>query len=454
MLKDLVVISKSKGFGRRSLGEYLNPRILSIGILGFSSGIPLLLTAATLGLWLKELGLSLTSIGLFALTGLPYVLKFLWAPFLDHLKIPFLTAYLGRRRAYMVLTQVLLILCIGILSILPPLGHLGMTAIICFGISFLNALQEITILAYQVESLKGIGQKAYGPAEATGVFGYRMGMLVSSAGVLYLSSCCGWTFSYLVMTLGIGLGLLITLLSSEPEITNDSELPPMTKRELAFINHSIFKKFPRVGDAIYKSAIVPFKDFMKKPQWRIALVFMLTYRMNDYFGSTMSKLMYLDLGFSLVEIANVTKVYGMITTILGGFIGGWLLNRVDLHKSLILCGIFHCFGTFMYVVQVWGGYNLELLYLTIGIEHATRGMAIIALFTYQMTLVNVRYSATQLALLTSFTALGRVIFTSCSGIIADQLSWNSYFVLTTLASFPGIALGYVLWKQNQKTSPL
>lgn len=207
----------------------------------------------------------------------------------------------------------------------------------------------------------------------------------------------------------------------------------------------IFLSFSKLGSEIDKEVIKPTK--IQHANWPWILLFMMLYRLGDYLNSPMSALMYRDIGFTKIDIANATKLFGMATTVLGGMIGGALLKKVELFKGLILCAICHSVGNLMFIAQIFAGNDFGMLYLTIGIEHITRGMAIVALFSYQMTLVNVQYSATQLALMTSFTAMGRVFFSSLSGILVHNLEWLGFFTFTTFASLPGIVIGCILMKR-------
>lgn len=408
---------------------YLDKRIWIISLLGFSSGLPLLLTGGTLGFWLAETGSSNTSIGLFALVGIPYTFKFLWSPLIDRLPLPGLTKLLGRRRAWMFVSQLTLILALLGLSGSNPHENLSLMAVFALLVAFLSATQDIVIDAYRVDILDN---KTYGAGAASVVFGYRIGMLVSGAGALYLATYFSWALVYQFMAASLGIGLLATLLGKEP--------------------HRVDQESSSSHDWFHQAVIAPFQDFMSRPNWWVVLVFITLYKLGDAFVSNMTSPFYLDVGFSKIEIANITKVFGVIATLGGSFLGGWVVSRLGVYRALLLCGIAQLLSNLVFALQAYAGHDLRVLVLVIAVENITGGMGTAALVAYLSKLCNASFTATQYALLSSLTAVGRTFLSSPCGLIADTVSWPVYFGISTLVAIPGMLLLVYLMRSAKAQS--
>lgn len=424
---------------------YADRRVWVMGLLGFASGIPLLLTSTTLAYRLNVLGVSYTKIGFFGIATLPYALKFIWAPLVDFFPIPFLSEFLGRRRSWLFVSQITLMFTLCIIAIINPIKNLVFTAIILFFVAFAAATQEIVMLAYQAERLK---KSQFGAGEAMSIFGYRMGMLVSGAGALYLSTFLSWKSIYLFMAfLGV-IGIITTLLIAEPNVniqSNSSSHDLCSKQMFEFyFTHT--SKSDLFFNWIYTAIISPFIDFMHNRGWYIVIGIMFCYKLGDNLIGSMSNLFYDDLGFTAAEIASASKVFGMWATILGGFLGGIFISRLGMIKSLFIFGLFHGISTLMYIFLARHGGVLPLLYLSIALENVTGGMRTTALFAFQFTLCNISYAATQLALMTSFVHLGRTLFSSFSGYLVDMLGWVDFFYVATSATIPSLLLIALLAK--------
>jgi len=420
---------------------YRDPRVVAIGFLGFSSGLPLALTFGTLTLWLAEVGLDKTTIGLFALAGTPYTLKFLWAPLVDRVPLPWLTRRFGRRRSWMLATQAALIVAITLLGGSDPASAPIATALLALAVAFCSATQDIAIDAYRVEILD---EPQYGAGAATVVLGYRIGMLVSGAGALYAASYVDWQATYALMAMLMAVGMVTVLLNPEPQVADSPEAREQAARvERLLANRPDLRG--RAGRALawlHAAVIAPFAEFLARPGWAIVLSFILLYKFGDALAGVMGNPFYVELGFSKIEIANVTKAFGLAATIAGGFIGGLLVNRFGILKSLWACGLLQMASNLMFVVQALAGHNIAVLTLTIGLENLAGGMGTTAFVAYLSSLCNVAYTATQYALLSSFMAFGRTLLSSSGGWLADQLDWVAFFLLTTAAALPGLAL---LW---------
>ncbi|MBH1989368.1 MAG: MFS transporter [Myxococcaceae bacterium] len=406
---------------------YWDQRIGIIFLLGIASGLPLLLTGGTLGIWLAESGANNTAIGLFALVGIPYTFKFLWSPLVDQLSIPWLTQALGRRRSWMLLSQVLLLLSLLGFSLTNPAENLRFIALLALLVAFLSATQDIAIDAYRVDILD---ERLYGAGAATAVLGYRIGMMISGAGALYLASFFAWGTVYGLMAAVLLCGILATLLGSEP-----APQPPLT---------------PSSSSHWFTQAVwEPLLDFAQRPRWISILVFVILYKLGDAFVSNMTSPFYVAVGFSKIEIAHITKIFGLAATLGGGFLGGWLMSRTGIYQALFVCGILQLLSNLAFVWQAQAGHETTVLMLVIAIENITSGMGTAALVAYLSKLCHASYTATQYALLSSLTAVGRTFLASPCGWIADQLSWTAYFSISTLIALPGLLLLVYLMRSDR-----
>lgn len=405
---------------------YLKPTLLSILALGFVSGLPLALTGSTLIAWLAEEGINLTTIGLFAAVGIPYSIKFLWAPLVDQLPIPYLTKWLGKRRSWLLIVQLLLIISIITLGTINPLTAPWYTALFALCVSSLSATQDIIIDAYRIELLEESEQAA---GAATVVFGYRLGMIASGAGALYLADQTSWSNTYLIMSSLVLIGTATMLLIGEP-----GKSQPLEKRTLR--------------QWIQDSVIKPFSDITTHQHWIMILAFIILYKFGDAFAGTLSYAFYIDIGFSKTEIATIAKLFGLGATIIGGFIGGYIVKRYGLYNSLWLCGILQMLSNLMFVLQAHVGYDTNLLTATLAIENITGGMGTVAFVAYISNLCNLNYTATQYALLSAFASIGRTTLTTTSGFIAETLGWELFFSISVLTAIPGLYLLYKLPRDN------
>ena len=422
-----------------ALSVYRDRRVVAILFLGFSSGLPLALTFSTLTFWLKESGLTNTAIGLFASVSTPYALKFLWAPIVDRMPIPVLTRALGRRRGWIVCTQIALMLSLVMLGASDPAADPWTTALLAMLVAFCSASQDIVIDAYRVDVLD---EHQYAAGAAAIVFGYRVGMLVSGAGALLLATYVGWFHVYALMAALVTVGLAATLLGPEPVRAPTEESVATEKRVAAYLAarpHLAGRRAQAVA-WMYAAVVAPFADFMKRGGWVAILAFVMFYKFGDALAGVMTNPFLLELGFTKVEIAGVVKTYGLAATLIGAGIGGSLMSSVGLVRSLWICGILQMLSNLTFAVQAVVGHSVAMLTVTIGLENLAGGMGTAAFVGYLSSLCNVSYTATQYALLTSFMSAARTWLSSSAGWLADAMSWPEFFVLTTFAAMPGLAL--------------
>jgi PAT family beta-lactamase induction signal transducer AmpG len=422
---------------------YLKPRLLIIGLLGFFSGLPLALTAGTLTAWLADSGVDRTAIGLFAAIATPYAFKFLWAPLMDGLRLPLLSR-LGRRRSWLLFTQAALVAAIAAMSGHDPAYAAPMVALIGLMIATASASQDIVIDAYRVEFLPVTEQ---GAGAATATFGYRIGMLVSGAGVLYLADMFGWSSAYLVMAGVMALGVCFTLFIREPKI--DAE--EVAGGEWQVAGEASPATCHRSPATFFQNFVLaPLRDFMTRDHWLLILAFVILYKLGDAFLGVMFNPFLLDLGFTKTQIAAVAKLYGLVATILGAFMGGWLVLKIGMFRSLMICGFMHMVTNLLLVVQARLGADLHFLIVSISLENFSGGMATSAFVAYLSALCQRHYTATQYALLSSLAAFGRTWLSTPSGWVSEQLGWEWFFVISCLISLPSLALLWWIEKHKRR----
>ena len=411
---------------------YMDKRMLTMIALGFSSGFPLLLVFGTLNLWLKDAGISYAAIGLFSLVKTPYSFKWAWSPLIDRIRLP-LFCRLGRRRGWALFTQIILMLSILCMSTVNPSATPLTMAFFAVLVTIASASQDIVLDAYRIESFSS---KEQGAGVAIFVLGYRFGLIFSGAGAIWMASVMSWNNVYVIMSFGALVGIIAILCSKEP--AQDSK-----KAQISY-SGSLRK---RIKKFLLTAVYDPFKDFMRKPDWAIILLFIFFYRMSDAYMGPMAYPFYDDMGFSKVEIAYVSKLYGMIATILGGIAGGLIINRFGIMKSLFWFGLLQGITNLMFVAQSYAGHNIYLLTITISLDNISAGMGATALVAYLSSLCNVAYTATQYALLSSLMSFARDVFAATSGFLADRVSWDIFFFTTALMVIPGLILLAYLTKK-------
>ncbi|HVI89811.1 MAG TPA: MFS transporter [Dongiaceae bacterium] len=403
-----------------SLSIYLRPRLLLILAQGLASGMPLLLTLSTLSYWLAKVGVDKTTIGLFALTGTPYTFKFLWSPIIDQVHLPLLGRWLGRRRAWLLVIQVLLAAAIFAMGQTDPAVVPVATAITATVVAFLSASQDIVIDAYRIELLHQEEQGAGAGATQTG---YRLGMLLAGAGALALSDYVNWNVVFTVLAAAMLGCAVITLLA-----------PRTPEPQIVSVGRRDYRAW--VKDAV----ILPLTDFARRRGWAVILVFILFYKFGDAIGGIMANPFYSAMGFTGSEIAIVSKLWGVWMTVLGGLVGGLMVARMGLFRALMVGGILQAVANFGYCFVAWRGHDIWALTTAITLDNLAGGAAGAAMVAYLSQLTNIAFTATQYALLTSFMAYGRTVMSAGGGWLADRMDWAQFFSLTALLAIPGLLL--------------
>jgi PAT family beta-lactamase induction signal transducer AmpG len=418
---------------RRSLAQYTERRVMLILPLGFASGLPLLLTFSTLSAWFASAGVSRATIGAFAIVGTPYALKFLWSPLIDRLPPPI---PLGRRRGWGMAIQLALIAATLALASCNPQHDLPLMGTLALLVAFLSASQDVVIDAYRVEILTPEQQ---GPGAAMIQTGYRLAMLASGAGALLVAARFGWFAAYATMAALLGVGMLVFIVGPEPAT------PPQAQPHLGAA------RWDAVRDWLATAVTGPFADFMRRPMWPAIVIFIVGYKLGEAMAGVMAMPLYISLGFSLNEIAAVSKLVGFVATVTGAIVGGVVTSKLGVMRALILCGVLQSAGNLFYVLQAVGGHRLDYLALCVAAENITGAMAGTALVAYLSGLCSPAFTATQYALLSSLAAVGRTMFASAAGVLADHLGWVRFFILTTVATLPALAL--LLWIARREAPP-
>ena len=409
------------------LKSYAKPDILVILFLGLSSGLPLALILSTLKAYLVDGGVDLKTIGLFSVVSLPYSLKFLWAPIVDSLQIPYLTKKLGKRRSWMIVTQFLLMILIASLGTYDASENVKAIAILAVTICFVSATQDIVVDAYRIEEIKPEDQ---GIATGMYVYGYRIGMLISGALALFLSDVIDWSLVYLIIGSVMMVGMITSLIAKEDlkRVKNKS--------------HNFIEWFGN-------SVISPLADFFNRPKWYIIFPFIIAFKLGDVFAGTLTLPFLLDIGFSKTEIAEIVKTFGLFASLFGVFIGGILVKSWGLNKSLWIAGILQMASNLAFSYQADLGHYTPSLYGVVFIENFSGGIGDAVFVAYLSSLCNIAFTATQYAILVSFATMSRSILSSSAGVFAELLGWNKFFLLSAIIALPGLVLLFLITKSKQ-----
>jgi MFS transporter, PAT family, beta-lactamase induction signal transducer AmpG len=425
---------------REGLAVYLQRRVLIVLLLGFSSGLPLALSGSTLLVWMSESGVDLGTIGLFALVGTPYTLKFLWAPLVDALHVPFFTRAFGRRRGWLLFSQLLLIGSILLLALTDPARSPLFVALGALLVAAMSSTQDIVVDAFRVESLPESEQAA---GMASYVAAYRIGMLVSTAGALFIVSGfqktagfalgAAWMWGYVVMAALVLIGTATALAATEPEQSARTEAA--TRTETAFIR-------------VLNAAVGAFSEFLTRRDAWAALAFVVLFKFTDAFSGTMTAPFVIDLGFTRTDYATIVKGVGLAATLIGGFAGGFVARRYSLATSLWIGGVVQALANLSFSWLALVGVNQWALGVAITAENFTSAIGTVIFVAYLSALCrNPLHTATQYALLTALAAVGRTYLSAGAGFVAKATGWPLFFVICVVVAVPSLIL--LAWLQRR-----
>lgn len=439
---------------------YTHPRVVSMLFLGFSAGLPLLLVLGTLSFWLREAGIDRATIGFLSWIGLAYAFKWAWAPLVDRMPLPLLTNWLGRRRAWLLFAQCGIAAMLVGVALSDPQANLAQLVLFALATAFLSATQDIALDAYRIEA---VGESMQGGMAAGYQAGYRIAMIAASAGALFIAAgiaggegynYAAWRGTYLVMAGLMSVGIIATLLLPEPQTDGLSQaqtdqramalrlakviwLPPSAVRALAWI---------------YSAAISPLLNFVRRYRWQAVLILALiaTYRISDVVMGVMSNPFYVDMGYTKGEVATVSKVYGVIMTIAGAFLGGVLTMRFGVMRILFTGALLSAATNVLFAWLATRGHDLTGLIFVISADNFSAGIATSAFVAYLSGLTNVAYSATQYALFSSLMVLLPKFIAGFSGVAVDAFGYVAFFNATALMGMPVLLLVWFAARVHDK----
>jgi len=410
---------------------YLEPPTVRMLLLGFSAGLPLLLVLGTLSFWLREAGIDRTTIGYLSWVGLAYAFKWVWAPLVDRMPIPLLTRWLGRRRSWLLLAQLAVMVGLVAMSFNDPKLDLQPVVWGALAVAFGSATQDIALDAFRIESAETDRQAALAAAYQTG---YRLAMIWAGAGVLWVAARAeipgvasyqhaAWQTAYLVMAASMLLGMLTVLLSPEP-------------------SHRVLAPSKNMAEWLNSALVEPFADFLRRygKQAMLILALIAIYRISDVVMGIMANPFYVDMGYTKDEVAAVTKIYGVIMTLAGAFVGGVLSMRFGVMRVLMLGAVLSAASNLLFAWLGTRGHDVTALIFVVSADNLSSGIASAAFIAYLSSLTNLNYSATQYAIFSSVMLLAPKFLAGYSGRYVDAFGYQNFFVATSLLGVPVLLL--------------
>jgi PAT family beta-lactamase induction signal transducer AmpG len=416
-----------------TMGPYIRPRPIAALLLGISSGFPLALLLGTMTFWLTKVGIEKKTIGFAVGLTTPYTLKFLWAPFIDRVKLPVLTGLVGQRRAWLFFIQALLVGSVWMLGASDPAHHIGAFALWAIVTAFLGATQDIVIDAYRIEILS---DEELPHGTANNQFGYRLGAVIAGVGTIAMASSeglgLGWPRAYGLTALCVIPGALAAIWAGRG--LHDRVLASLPSQSVA--------------EWLQSTIIGPFSEFLRRRGAFLILLFVLVYKLGDAMGQIMLNPMIVELGFSDTEFIIINKGIGFWGLIVGTAIAAPFMAWLGMGRALFASGLLMMFSNLMFAILAWQGHSNLWLTIAVTTEQVTSGLGLTVFVTYLSGLSNLAYTATQFALLSSFAAVGRTWLSSPAGIAAEQLGWPGFWVMTMVVAMPGMILLWLLWRRG------
>jgi PAT family beta-lactamase induction signal transducer AmpG len=438
-----------------TLAIYTHPRVAGMLFLGFSAGLPLLLVLGTLSFWLREAGVDRSTIGYFSWIGLAYGFKWAWSPLVDRLPLPWLSRRMGRRRAWLLVSQLTIAAALLGMAHTDPTVSLTHMAWFALAVAFASATQDIALDAYRIEAVK---IELQGAMAATYQAGYRLAMITAGAGVLWIAAAfdpseatyehAPWRIAYTVMAACMGVGILTTLSIREPQVEDaragllHETLAREARARAWLAGHGVSGAWLRLAAWVHGAVLSPFLDFVRRYRWQALLVLALisTYRISDVVMGIMANPFYVDMGYTKDEVATVAKVYGVIMTIAGAAIGGLLTARWGVMRTLFLGALLSAATNLLFVWLAGRGHDVSGLVFVVSADNLSAGIASSAFVAYLSGLTNVAYSATQYALFSSVMLLAPKFIAGFSGVVVDAHGYAFFFTGTALIGLPVLLL--------------
>lgn len=429
---------------RSAFSIYVQPRVRGMIFLGFSAGLPFLLVFSTLSAWLRDEGVERSVIGFFSWIGVTYSIKVFWAPVVDRLSLPFLTKFLGKRRSWMLLAQLGIV--VGLVGMGSSDSHSQLQQIALFAVwvAFCSATQDVVVDAYRIES---VNPEYQGAMAATYVLGYRIALLVAGAGAFYIADYASWKVAYFVMAAAMSVGLVTTLCLKEPDHKHfDGRL----SEDVAVKRQNIWR---RLSISFVDAVLHPFVEFFGRNGKVGLLILMLiaVYKMSDITMGVMANPFYLDLGFSKKDIADISKVFGFFMTIAGAAMGGVLVVRYGIMRPLLLGAVMVAATNLLFAVLAVSNPNLLLLAGVISADNLSGGIATSVFIAYLSSLTSTAYTATQYALFSSLMTLPAQLLGGFSGVVVDSYGYTVFFIYASTVGLPAIVLVLLLMRYQSRS---
>lgn len=434
---------------------YRHPRVLAMLFLGFSAGLPFMLVFSTLSAWLREIGIERATIGMLSWVGIIYSIKFFWAPVVDRLPLPLLHRLLGRRRSWMLLAQAGIAVGLFNMAQLNPVGHLGAMAALALLVAFSSATQDIAIDAWRIESAP---QSMQGAMAAAYQLGYRIAIMVGSAGALWIAADRGWMAAYTAMAMLVGVGILTTLVIPEPEARVERQAIAQEQRVVDWLERKAHwpASLRAVGSWFVGAVVCPFVDFFTRYGTKLAilmLAFIASYRLTDFTMGVMANPFYLDVGYTLKEIAAVAKLFGLVSSIIGVLLGGVAVARLGTVRSLAAGSIAVIASNLMFMTLAFQSQpSIVGLATVVSADNLAMGIAGTALIAYLSSLTTASYTATQYALFSSAYALPGKLLMGTSGFVVDAVGYPWFFVYTSSLGIPALVMLYFVVRQRSRVA--
>ena len=418
----------------KTFRPYIRKAPLVAFLLGISSGFPLTLLIATMTFWLAKVGIDTATIGFAVALGIPYTIKFLWAPLVDKLPLPFLTKTFGQRRGWLFLIQALLFVSVWQLGASNPQpGSMGLFAVWALITAFLSATQDIVIDAYRIEILD---EEEFAHGTATNQFGYRTGNLIAGAGTIYFASSEG-------LGLGWATAYGLTAFCIVPAIIGALWIGPGR-----FVDRFAHASGMKTRQFLTEAVVNPFREFLSRHGAFLILGFVLVYKVGDAMGQAMLSPMIVDLGFADLDYISANKLWGFAALIVGSALGAPFILWLGMGRALLISGLMMLLSNIMFMILAATGNNYWMLVAAIATENLTSGIGLTVFTTYLSGLSSIAYTATQFALLSSFAGVGRTFMAGPAGIIADKFGWVGFWGFTVVAAIPGMLLLWLLWSKG------
>lgn len=436
--------STSTGSWSASAKEYLHPRVIAMLFLGFSAGLPFLLVFSTMSAWLRDIGVSLTTIGFFGWIGITYSIKVVWSPLVDRLNIPWLTRTLGKRRSWMLIGQIGIATGLVAMALINPIEQLALFAFFAFFVAFSSATQDVALDAYRIEA---VHIRYQGPMASNYQTGYRIGVLMAGAGALYIADASNFQVAYMAMAVSMGIGIITVLLIAEPE-TDSVAARDREKDLVAAIAEFVPDKY-NIGEYqrwLLGALVCPFLDFFRRIGWwsLAILVFIAVYRIGDIVMGIMANPFYLDLGFTKTEIATISKLFGFVMTVTGAVVGGLMAARYSAVRMLIIGALLVVSSNLLFAQLAVIGPERYFLVVTISADNFSAGFAGSVFIVFLSSLTSTKYTATQYALFSSLMTLPGKIISGYSGVLAENYGFQMFFYYAAAMGLPAVVLSLAM----------